>query len=317
MALATQSLLNIVELLEQILLELHPKDILVGAQRVCRQWHQVITWSPRIQQLLYFRKIHLVTRDLPPPSNKRYVRNNIMTEAVPFILPVPDCLMKFWDIRLNPLEIYQKLGINPAFRVSWLRENASWRQMQIALPPITKLYWEVYPHHTTLRRLPTIRAEFSFPDGICMGTYYDLIMSTPGYYQLFWPEQVWPGPDYFGDLSRDQLKDPVIKWYKHHSDRQHKECALLLHNRIVDRIGSETSHPVDGAYPPDLQKYHNNIVSLKQLKNESEATYESYDSRSENVERSAQKMDTWSMMKEFITDMRYRITVPLLPTENP
>ncbi|KAK8077291.1 hypothetical protein PG996_003461 [Apiospora saccharicola] len=55
-------LLEIPELLEKILLHLDQRELLVNAQRVCRQWRQCITDTPSIQQHLFL---------LPEPARGR------------------------------------------------------------------------------------------------------------------------------------------------------------------------------------------------------------------------------------------------------
>ncbi|KAK7921264.1 hypothetical protein PG985_009286 [Apiospora marii] len=67
-------LLEIPELLENILLHLDQRDLLVNAQRVCRQWRQCITETPSIQQHLFF---------LPEPASRTSSNSNANTDTVP------------------------------------------------------------------------------------------------------------------------------------------------------------------------------------------------------------------------------------------
>ncbi|USW53653.1 Putative F-box-like domain superfamily protein [Septoria linicola] len=53
---AAQRTFNVAELLEMILLELPPRDVLL-AQRVNKQWQGAITASLKLQQLLFFKPV--------------------------------------------------------------------------------------------------------------------------------------------------------------------------------------------------------------------------------------------------------------------
>ena len=51
---ATTKVLRIPELLEHILLQLPPKNVLL-AHRVSKRWRKVIKKSPKLQRMLYFK----------------------------------------------------------------------------------------------------------------------------------------------------------------------------------------------------------------------------------------------------------------------
>jgi hypothetical protein len=46
---------GILELLTAILAQLRPKDLLLNAQRVSKDWNDTITKSPLLQKILWFR----------------------------------------------------------------------------------------------------------------------------------------------------------------------------------------------------------------------------------------------------------------------
>ncbi|RKH10456.1 F-box protein, partial [Corallococcus sp. CA041A] len=53
-AAASAAVLHLPEILECILIHLTPRDLLVSAQRVCRDWQSVITRSPELHKHLFF-----------------------------------------------------------------------------------------------------------------------------------------------------------------------------------------------------------------------------------------------------------------------
>jgi hypothetical protein len=84
---AAQRVLETPELLEMILSELHPCQLLLS-QRVNNLWHDLITNSPQLQQLLFMRptwpKPKPFDSHLPCEANRpsRRPRNNMMLRKV-------------------------------------------------------------------------------------------------------------------------------------------------------------------------------------------------------------------------------------------
>lgn len=121
--------LQIVELLEQILLHLPQRDLLL-AQRVCKRWHAVINRSNHIQQALYF-----LPRPPATSSSSQPVINPLLTnafagyfqfltgeESIGAYTSTWGCLLlcsteKRWQQRI-------------------VREEASWRRMLMTQPPV-------------------------------------------------------------------------------------------------------------------------------------------------------------------------------------
>ncbi|KAK8087138.1 hypothetical protein PG994_002112 [Apiospora phragmitis] len=77
-------LLEIPELLETILLHLEQRDLLVNAQRVCRQWRQCITETISIQQHLFL---------LPEPARSTSSNSNAEADADALPAPRPNPLL--------------------------------------------------------------------------------------------------------------------------------------------------------------------------------------------------------------------------------
>ncbi|KAK8039345.1 F-box domain protein [Apiospora rasikravindrae] len=129
-------LLGIPELLEAILLNLDQRDLLVNAQRVCRQWHQCIRDTPSIQQHLFF---------LPEPHSNT-AATSADADAVPALRQNPLLARHFpewfehdevWsaDQRL-PFIRTTEPGIRGLDRDrAYAYPRASWRRMLLQQPP--------------------------------------------------------------------------------------------------------------------------------------------------------------------------------------
>lgn len=150
-ATATSRTLDTPELLELILSYL-PIDRLLLAQRISRGWHTLISNSPMLQALLYFRA---PTTTSSPSS---HTINPLLQSAFPFMfnpkLVLHDDLVTDWDLRFGHLAdppkpapsmqekpavfLYSSFVLN---EVAWRRKEASWRKMLITSPPVKKVIW--------------------------------------------------------------------------------------------------------------------------------------------------------------------------------
>jgi len=77
MAIVIAHTLATFELLELVLSNLPPRDILLF-QRVCRTWHALSSTSPILQTLLYFRAPSTAT-------SESYILNPLLKDAFPFM----------------------------------------------------------------------------------------------------------------------------------------------------------------------------------------------------------------------------------------
>ncbi|KAL5364834.1 hypothetical protein BJX96DRAFT_179309 [Aspergillus floccosus] len=113
-----------VELLELILLQTDTRTLLT-AQRVCRLWRDVIQAHRGLQQALFFEPSQPLEPGLKP------VKNSLVEESVwPYFLRV----------YLHPQSQHAKAMARADRRdsrrdASFLRREASWRQMLLAQPP--------------------------------------------------------------------------------------------------------------------------------------------------------------------------------------
>ncbi|KAF2246175.1 hypothetical protein BU26DRAFT_63706 [Trematosphaeria pertusa] len=159
------------ELLELILSHLPPGDVLL-AQRISKSWQTLISNSPTLQTLLYFRPPSLASTTLTQ-------LNPLLTIAFPFLFTpslslrpseTADWDLSFgnlsetadWDLSFGHLSdppspgpsmrtagAAGSAGPAKAFKYSgwvvrpeaWRRKEASWRGMFISKPPVAKVRW--------------------------------------------------------------------------------------------------------------------------------------------------------------------------------
>lgn len=130
---ASTRVFAIVELAEQILLDLPIKDILYGAQQVCRQWRDVIQDSDLIQEHLFMKPIsknRLYFVQIPLSKEENYslchwadLQQPLMSRPVlenPFLI-----LLSHEDICVK--------------EEAFTRPEASWRRMQVTQPPVGEM----------------------------------------------------------------------------------------------------------------------------------------------------------------------------------
>lgn len=123
--------LTLPELLEHMLLLVDMRTLLTSAQRVCRQWHEVINLSLSIQQALFFRPVR------PNTGNKKQerVRNPLLGDVF-WSLALPwnaEC----WEKPHGPASYLPSDNQDLKRRLG--QENASWRRMLIQQPPTSKV----------------------------------------------------------------------------------------------------------------------------------------------------------------------------------
>ncbi|OTA90854.1 hypothetical protein M434DRAFT_33208 [Hypoxylon sp. CO27-5] len=231
MSTVQENVFNTTELLELILLNVEPRDILVSAQRVAKRWKEVIEGSFKIQQALFLRA---------SPSSFtecRYTKN----EMVPLSTPLSVDVVEFTQAAWHPQPV-------------WLVENASWRMMQVAAPPITTIHWQVHRlEKDSILGLPRTLAHLEFLDGLRMGTLHDLIVGTRGLHYIGWP--ALKGDPFTCPLD----PGPVTKWSDDHTDKAGYNTAIWVFQHI--NSNSTPAHQKG----LDLQKYHGNFRKLEKM----------------------------------------------------
>ncbi|KAI2616924.1 hypothetical protein GGS26DRAFT_596688 [Hypomontagnella submonticulosa] len=291
MASAMEKALSIFEILEMILLRVHRHDVLFNVQRVSKSWKAVVEDSIRLQCKLYFKAIPTSIADLPD-SVPRFAKNPLALRSIPFFFQT-----LYKGGIFSPKAKYSpfvacELKPNMGYELRWCGENASWRRMHIAQPPITKVHWvitQVYSVRDSWPSIPGMLARFEFPMGLRLGEFFDMIYGTGGARDVKWPYRrkcdnpnLAPKTDKFYPSKWGQ-------WFEGRETDASVECAIFIEQDVYDYpVG------VDGTVPDPLhlQQYHCNLRSL-------ETTRIPYDRSGETLVELI-PMDSYNAMHEFL-----------------
>jgi len=192
------------ELVEQILLQLSMRDLLVQAQRVCRYFHHVIISSPVLQQKLFFQGDN--SYGFVNEQQYRCQVNPLLRDAFPSLLG---------NNENNHVgtELYLKLdwAKSDAKSKSYKRKEASWRRMLVTQPPILLL--KGVEDSCCIRRAENDSDkphEIELPKGLRMATLYDVVREY---------------------IIIDYVHVFTIKWPPMASDQKGCETDRVLKNR--------------------------------------------------------------------------------------
>jgi hypothetical protein len=174
------------ELFEAVLSWLPLRDLLT-VQRVNHRWHDMISNSPTLQQMLFFREIpKTVYKNRPPQLNP------LLAALFPafFSDTIPKQYSEATDIKADPWFQDDFTGapkldeedwfwfVNNSRRAAVLRPEASWRRMLPVQPPTrisTLDLWSFCCTNTTYRSIGEVNDEFS-KRGATMGLIYDIVI---------------------------------------------------------------------------------------------------------------------------------------------
>jgi hypothetical protein len=133
--LAADRTFAVAELLESILQELDPRDLLF-AQRVCKEWQTAIASSSKLQQLLFFRAsseqvltYSYVPKHMCVRPDVEWIDRVTKEKATPTRNPLLEPLFKTLG-ELSHVPFKDRLS------AAWSRPDASWRRMLVAQPQI-------------------------------------------------------------------------------------------------------------------------------------------------------------------------------------
>lgn len=181
------------ELLEAILLQLPSKEILLNCQRTCQNFRDVVPCSVRLQRALFFRPKGSIAKDKPKPLEAIALNPMLCTAFDPWINDVKtSCACYYLDHENTDLPHTTRNAWQTAkgdLSDKFSRKEASWRQMLISQPPITKLQiyhrkFQIYAYEESpnmdlwaVRRTvdDQDRQMLHFVGGIKMGTLTDLV----------------------------------------------------------------------------------------------------------------------------------------------
>jgi len=179
--------LSIDIILTEILLSLDHRDLLTSATRVCRHWHSLIEGSPLLRQYLFF--------DPSSVESSCRIINPLLQASFPPWFELPEWRPGVWAGFAHQPPAVAKIPLaQPERREALTRSGASWRRMLVQQPPSFKLGF-------VLAETAYSTAKLDFPDGLRMGTLYDLVYSyacrdnNPASWCMVWA----PAPSDFDD----------------------------------------------------------------------------------------------------------------------
>ncbi|KAF2652080.1 hypothetical protein K491DRAFT_719266 [Lophiostoma macrostomum CBS 122681] len=119
---------DMAELLELILIQLRPRDLLLNAQRVSKHWKDMITTSPTLQRILFFRPGSF------PDASEWRLNPFLSTPFWPWFVIYEHCDDLPDRKNIESLGWTTRKGLR-----AFLRPNASWRRMLVVQPPPRRL----------------------------------------------------------------------------------------------------------------------------------------------------------------------------------
>ncbi|KAL4992661.1 hypothetical protein BDW68DRAFT_53281 [Aspergillus falconensis] len=239
---ATETVLSIPELLEQILLNLDMQDLLTSAQRVNKHWQHIISTSPRLQQTLFFRPIAspakpsrqyttfpstpLCTarrRDLSPyRAQVRATLNPLLAKRFgpEFFNTSSDpcrCASEWvyldsgmqapWSVKVGS-NLLRQDETGPRER-AFRHPNASWRRMLVSQPPQPGLgYVRDVRDHESPTSVAKGYIDASHEGGLRFGLLYDLVQTLA---VSRWKKHHTPFRVSWGAVGSAEPSFPVLK----------------------------------------------------------------------------------------------------------
>lgn len=182
------------EILENILLYVDERSLLISTQRVCKYWHEVISTSPPLQKHLYFN---------PDWDQKTKSTSKLLTEAFPLWF-VQTRTSHPGETPRDNVRIINNIPADfntlplalPHRNEAFMRKDASWRNMLVQQPPIPCLvvfkisseeggddFSGPFVNGTRLGDLPVQATHMnsrSRANLLRMGSFYDEIIPTAG-----------------------------------------------------------------------------------------------------------------------------------------
>ncbi|CZR52842.1 uncharacterized protein PAC_02719 [Phialocephala subalpina] len=226
MAHAQQQAFSLPEILENILLQLPVRDLLVNAQLVCRDWNTAIK-SPTLQRALFF---------LPVPGTQiQYSRFNPLLRKVfsPWFSKTQKKNVYARGKVFKDLDWYSSHEKIAAYAI----KEASWRRMLPVQPPATTFQVDAVTSSRGggSRRL----GELQFEDGVRMGTLYDYAQKTVSRpISSFWVEwNMFPKAD--DDENSDTPFQEDAAWKPSPKVTMHTRHTVQCRRGMAGDVGPE------------------------------------------------------------------------------
>ncbi|KAH7394522.1 hypothetical protein BKA66DRAFT_456601 [Pyrenochaeta sp. MPI-SDFR-AT-0127] len=212
-----ERVVSIRELLEQILLFVDQRSLLISVLRVSRLWYSLVSESPSLQRHLYFQPI------ISPQSvsiNATPVLNPLLSWAFPNWFDgtrYPQRLDKNTGERFNPtgsISFFDAPIAEAYFALPWARNanawshrEASWRRMEITHPSVRVLHvrsaLDKYGHREDYTGTSIFNATDSTGHGLRMGDLYDFLVRKVANFHFSSDNDDWVR-DEIGSMNQDQ-----------------------------------------------------------------------------------------------------------------
>ncbi|KAE9406873.1 hypothetical protein BT96DRAFT_1014564 [Gymnopus androsaceus JB14] len=199
MVLSTDAVLSTPELLDEILCQVDMRTLLVAAQLVNHDWHNLITQSPLIQRILHLQPAQNTTCErmqnpllaelFPPWFNKDGAFMQMAIVSNSDVFAREDAT---WH-RMQP-----GIGCNLASDATWhrmqpgigcnLASDATWHRMLVAQPPVFRL--GIWKQMHAMSQPEHQFEVLEFPNGLRMGEFYNIrqkwLAQTVSGCRVFW-----------------------------------------------------------------------------------------------------------------------------------
>jgi hypothetical protein len=163
MSSACSTVLNTPELLEAILAQLPPKDLLL-AQRISHCFATAIKSSPCLQQALYFRAV-------PVKDAQAWTINSLLRHHFLPFFTLPNDLQDIETVELMDWTKHDKK------REAFLYKDASWRKMLVMQPSPKKLFVVQFCHCEGGDDVCDAELSFEDSQGLTMDAIYDITIA--------------------------------------------------------------------------------------------------------------------------------------------
>lgn len=178
-----ERVLNTPELLELVLGALDTQTLLTSATRVCHYWNNLIQGSPELQRALFLWPETDATCPQPRanPLLSPHIANLSLAQPDPF---------EFCGLLNNKTYIVYTSHLLDK-RDAYLRKQATWRQMLVQQPPVTKLgVWKIEFNRGDFEHIFEV-IDIGTTRGLDMSQFVDLAKQwlKQGFnWSLFWGE---------------------------------------------------------------------------------------------------------------------------------
>lgn len=153
------------KILKSIFLTLDQRTLLIGAIRVCKQWHSTIFESTPLRAHLFLHPSAAPTNATAP---RRHDVNPLLQSAFPLFFELPTPRPSVWASFAHQPTALPHAPLARQNLSAITRRGASWRRMLVCQPPVTKL-------GVIIGETAYFTDILSFPEGLQMRTLYDLI----------------------------------------------------------------------------------------------------------------------------------------------